>query len=485
MAASTNLSAATVEVAPGATASLTLRVRNTATVVDQMTFEVIGDAKEWTRIEPSTLSLFPNDEGTVEVVFAPPKLSSVPAGPMPFGIKVQPNEDPEGSAVEEGTLHIGVFYDVSAELVPRTSRGRRSATHDLAIDNRSNVAYRAQVSGSDKDLLLGFTPTPALVDIAAGTAGFAKVRVRPRRRFWRGPSKTLAFQVTLEPNAGLAGLGLEQSTPGSAADSSASSPAGEKGSPGSESTAGASPAAITPPPPPPPSEPTTQLTPEVPVPAPSVLLDGTFVQEALLPKWLLKVLALILILALIAAALWWALVKPQIKAATKNQVSRQLAAAGITTTTSTTLAKGATAPSVAPGAGSSPTTAAAGSPSAGGGSPTQTGTTVAPSSSALSGAPVSGRLDASGNGTLSYTVPPGKTFQLTDIVFENPSGDTGLIVLARNGTVLLQTNMANFRDLDYHLVAPVIFTSTQQMQMTVTGCTDVCQPGVFYSGYLK
>jgi hypothetical protein len=476
MAASTNLSAATIEVAPGDTASVVLRVRNTATVVDQMTFEVIGDARGWTRVEPPTLSLFPNDEGSVEVTFAPPKVAPVPAGPMPFAIKVQPNEDTEGSAVEEGTLHIGVFYDVSAELVPRTSRGRRQATHDLAIDNRSNVAYRAGVTGTDKDLLLGFSSRPPSVDIAAGTAGFAKVRVRPRRRFWRGPPKTLAFQVVLEPDAGLSGLGLIQSdaTPG----------VGQKGPDAPAPGAASSPAPLTPPPPPPPPEPTTTLTAEVPIPAPTVVLDGTFVQEALLPRWLLKVLALILVLALIAAALWLALVKPQIKAAAKNQVSKQLAAAGITTTTtttttSTTLAKGATAPTTATGKGSSPATAP-GSPS---GSSSQAGTTVA--SSALSGAPVNGRLTASGNGTLAYTVPKGDTFQLTDLIFENPNGDTGLLVVARNGTVLLQTNLANFRDLDYHLVAPILFTSAQQMQMTISGCTDVCQPGMFYSGYLK
>jgi hypothetical protein len=57
--------------------------------------------------------------------------------------------------------------------------------------------------------------------------------------------------------------------------------------------------------------------------------------------------------------------------------------------------------------------------------------------------------------------------------------------LSRDGTVLLQTNLANFRDLDYHLVAPIVFTSTQQLQMTVSGCTNACEPGVFYSGYLK
>jgi hypothetical protein len=490
MGASTNLSSAAIEVAPGASATVTLRVRNTATVVDQMSFEVIGEAKEWTRVEPPTLSLFPGDGGTVEVTFAPPRLPSVPAGPMPFGIKVQPSEDAEGSAVEEGTLRIGSFFDVSAELVPRTSRGRRHATHDLAVDNRSNVAYRADVDGTDKDLLLGITANPPIVDIAAGTAGFARVRVRPRRHFWRGPAQTRPFQVLLQPNAGLPGLGLETPPPEGGGERVARRAGGRDDAedrpldlPIAPAPAG-TPPLVGPPPsaPPPAGAAGTQLSSEVPVPAPSLVVDGSFVQEALLPPWLFKVVAAIIALVVIAAALWLALVKPQIKAAAKNQVSKQLAAAGITTTTTTTSLPGS--PKSSTTSGPSSGTAKPSSASGGAPSQSQTATTIAPSST-LSGIPVDGRLTASGNGTQTYVVPTGKTFQLTDIIFENPNGDTGTLVLARNGVVLLQTSLANFRDLDYHLVAPILFTSAQQMQMIISACTNACQPGMFYSGYLK
>ena len=74
---------------------------------------------------------------------------------------------------------------------------------------------------------------------------------------------------------------------------------------------------------------------------------------------------------------------------------------------------------------------------------------------------------------------------MTDILVENSAGDTGNVTLARSGVPIMQWSMANFRDLDYHLVAPIIFTASQQLQMTISGCTDVCQPGVFYSGYMK
>ena len=65
---------------------------------------------------------------------------------MPFGVHVISKEDPQGSVVEEGVVDIAPFSDVFAELAPRTSRGRRGASHDLAIDNRGNSAINATIS---------------------------------------------------------------------------------------------------------------------------------------------------------------------------------------------------------------------------------------------------------------------------------------------------------------------------------------------------
>jgi hypothetical protein len=44
--------------------------------------------------------------------------------------------------------------------------------------------------------------------------------------------------------------------------------------------------------------------------------------------------------------------------------------------------------------------------------------------------------------------------------------------------------MANFRDLDYHFVSPIVFTSGQKLQVTADGCTAQCTPGLYFSGYM-
>jgi hypothetical protein len=182
---------------PGERATATIRVKNAGSVVDQFTFEVLGDARPWATIDPPTLSLFPGTEGIATLTFAPPRAPQPAAGQVPFGVRVASKEDPGGSDVEEGTVEIAPFSSVFVELVPKTSRGSRGGTHDVAIDNRGNVAVNAAVEAGDADRLLRFDVRPPVVNAAPGTAAFAKVGVKPARTFWRGPSQTRPFKLNV------------------------------------------------------------------------------------------------------------------------------------------------------------------------------------------------------------------------------------------------------------------------------------------------
>jgi hypothetical protein len=190
-----------IPVAPGAQATAEIRVRNNGTVVDQFTIQVLGDAAGWSVAEPPVISLFPGAEQTARITFKPPRSPDVPAGPLAFGIRVASQEDPAGSVVEEGQLQVGAFSETSAELAPRTSRGRTSATHDLAIDNRGNTILNASVTGLDPDRTLGYDIKPPALVIDPGTAAFTRVAVKPRKRFWRGQPRTHSFQLQLDGGA--------------------------------------------------------------------------------------------------------------------------------------------------------------------------------------------------------------------------------------------------------------------------------------------
>src|SRR5713226_8059180 len=160
MGAAASLNPTTVSVEPGAEATTEIKVRNTGKVVDQFTLDVVGDPAAWSSVSP-------------------PRSSDVAAGAFPFGVRVTSKEDPAGSVTEEGSLEVGVFKDLFGELIPRTSRGSREGRHELAVDNRGNLALNADLDAVDPNDALRFRfSTPALVT-EPNTATFAKLSVRP------------------------------------------------------------------------------------------------------------------------------------------------------------------------------------------------------------------------------------------------------------------------------------------------------------------
>jgi len=187
---------------PGQSATFTMRVRNTGSVVDEFTFEPIGEGAGWIRVEPGVLPLFPSAEETVRVVVTPPRDASSRAGPLAFAVKASSREDAANSAVAEATVQVQPFTDLLGELVPRTVRGRRRARAELAVDNRGNTPTELELEGRDVDGNVAVDVRPSAVTVEPGTASFAGVTVRPRRRFLRGPSKTHQYQVVGAPPQG-------------------------------------------------------------------------------------------------------------------------------------------------------------------------------------------------------------------------------------------------------------------------------------------
>jgi hypothetical protein len=200
--ASITLVTPSIALEPGTQASVEVRLRNTGAVVDEFTLDVLGDTAAWATVDPPSLSLFPDTEGSVRIVFRPPRLSTTPAGQLVFGLRARSREDPAGSAVEEGTVDVGAFVDPSAELVPRSSRGSGGTTHEVAVDNRGNARLSAEIAGADADRLVRFDIKPPGLVVEPGGAAFAKVKVRPARRFWRGQPKPRPFQVFVTPEGG-------------------------------------------------------------------------------------------------------------------------------------------------------------------------------------------------------------------------------------------------------------------------------------------
>jgi hypothetical protein len=403
----TSLQPAALPVDPGGVSVATLTVRNTGTVVDEFAIEVIGDAAGWATAEPASISLFPGAEGTATITFRPPRAPSTRSGQLRVGVMARSKEDPAGSIVAEATLEVSPFLEPTAELVPRTSHGSRTGRHDLALDNRGNTRLEAALEGIDPDRLVRFDIDPPNLAVDPGTAGFAKIAVKPVKTFLRGPAKSRQFQLAIRPDA-----------------------------------PNASP----------------------------ILLDGSYLQESILPWWFVRALIAAIALLVALVLLWILVLQPNIKS-----------------TAAETLVDFGFSPKP-------------GSPAGGGGGGGGGGASPGPApSGAIVVTPppdggvtqVDGRLATTNNAV----IPKTGTLSITDLVFSNPSGASGDLTLQRttpSGTTqLMVLRLENFRDLDFHFVTPITVRIDETLAL-VANCTSsptapaaACTPAVFYSGYIQ
>ena len=279
MGTSVSLQQTALAVQPGESVSTELRVRNTGDVVDQFSFQPLGDAAPWITVEPPTVRLFPETDALVTVTIAPPRDSSSKPGIATWAVKAVPKEDPVGAAVGEGTVDVGSFVELAAELQPGTGRSRFTGKFETAIDNRGNLAVPVRINGNDTEHALEFDIRPPQVDSQPGSAHFAKINVKPVQRMWRGQPKAHPFQIVVEPQARVT------QAPGEGED----------------------------------------LPAPVAAPHAPIILNGNLLQEPIIPKWLLKALLLLIALLILLFILWKTLLKPQVESAARDAAVEEVA----------------------------------------------------------------------------------------------------------------------------------------------------------------
>ncbi len=98
--------------------------------------------------------------------------------------------------------------------------------------------------------------------------------------------------------------------------------------------------------------------------------------------------------------------------------------------------------------------------------------------------PADGRLEIGGRE--SFSVPEGQTLLVTDLILENPDGNSGTLSISRDATPLLEVRLDNFRDLDYHFVSPIVFGPGDDLVLRAS-CPDTapCTPALYYVGSLE
>jgi hypothetical protein len=199
-------------------------------------------------------------------------------------------------------------------------------------------------------------------------------------------------------------------------------------------------------------------------------MDAATVQEPLLPRGLGRVVAALLVLALLAAGLWHALLRPTVKSLAEEAAQEQIAPVARQASAAESRAQQAE--------GKAQQAVDAVSPRPSG--PTPSNPVLPPSPTPGPGVPAippggtsfGHRLSVTTGGgstrTDRYTVASGQVFVLTDIFLQNPQGDEGRLELVVDDRTLLTVALNNFRDLDYHMVSPIEVPAGRAISLRVT-----------------
>lgn len=223
--------------------------------------------------------------------------------------------------------------------------------------------------------------------------------------------------------------------------------------------------------------------------APPTVLDAATVQTPILPRNLGRIIAAIVVLALVGVGLWYALLRPTVRSLAEEASQEQLAPLAQKAEQAENKAQQAVDAVTKPGGAGAPV------PTPSGATPGGSGTGVPAGAQSFNR-----RLAVTaGNGTTrtdQYVVPNNRTLVLTDIFLQNPQGDEGRLDLVIDGRPVLTVALANFRDLDYHMVSPIEVAAGQVVTLRVScrtagpaldgaGGAGQCRDFSLLGGYLR
>jgi hypothetical protein len=434
MSTTAKLESPSVQMAAGSVETVSLQIRNDGDIVEGYRFEILGVPSAWATIEPAEITgLYPGAETTATIALHPPRAATVPAGQLSYGVRVIPTEHPERAVVPEGVVEVLPFLETTAELIPRTSRGRRGARHQLAVDNRGNVPITVDLFGADAGNLLLVSPSPTRMTVEPGQAAFADVRVRPVRSMWRGAAVTHPFTVTVR------------------------------------------------------TEETSTVTLD------GAHLQEALLPRWL-PKALLAALALLLLLVAlwflllrptIVSAAQEAVEEPLAEANERaDEAAAQADEAAAQAEQAQDAAQSAQGAASQAGEAAVQVEEVVGSPA------------LAEAAAVTISDRLRAQTAAGQTSTTAFTVEDGATVRLRDFLISNPQGDFGRVQVQLDGRTLFDLALENFRDVDYHFQSAIVAGAGSDLTMTVR-CDEVgvppaqtpppttCDTAVYYGGTLS
>jgi serine/threonine protein kinase len=183
-----------LKVAPGGSIGMTILLRNQGNTVDHFKASIEGVPPSWVNIQPQTVNLMPDNQGSIEATFTPPKSSTSKAGTYDLTIYIFSSEAPDQKVDVIAGLTVLPFTEYDSELHPQKIDTNQKAR--VTIRNQSNHSETFILALKDSADKLAFTPAQAKVEIAEGQRGAIDFTARTRQ--WQFFRKSVSYAYTAE-----------------------------------------------------------------------------------------------------------------------------------------------------------------------------------------------------------------------------------------------------------------------------------------------
>ena len=186
-------------ITPGEAFRAHVDVRNAGTIVETYDLIALGPAAPWVEIEPSSLSLFPGEEGTALVTMRPPLSPSVVAGEYVVGIQAMSQVRRENASSDELLASVAPFYRFITSIGRNSFSIRTKAKLLVQVTNEGNSTVTYQIDAVDPEGYLTVKPEEPTVTLAPGESRWSGVLVKAAPRIIGTSFDTRAFTATITP----------------------------------------------------------------------------------------------------------------------------------------------------------------------------------------------------------------------------------------------------------------------------------------------
>ncbi len=174
-----------VTVAPGATATVTVRVKNLGRRVTAYDLEVLGEAAAWATPVDREITVRPRGgEAETTISFHPPPGSAVETGEVPFAVRATSKVD-DGRGTAEGVVCVSAAASLGVVVAPE-GVGRWSASYPITIANTGNDAVRIVIVAHDPKGAVELSVAEPVHDLAVGAEVSTTVKARARKPQLKG-----------------------------------------------------------------------------------------------------------------------------------------------------------------------------------------------------------------------------------------------------------------------------------------------------------